>query len=72
MKIISFLFFSFFEKHMKCVTILTLMMSIHVLITVFEGLNSRSQDSERSASFPHKQPLVNSEDETAGIQMRSH
>jgi len=47
------------------------MKSIRILITVFESQNSPHQDSERSSSFPHKQPLVNSEDETAGIQTRS-
>jgi len=61
----------FSDNYMKGVTILTLKRSIRILIAVFEGLNSPPQDSERSASSPYKQPLVHSEDETAGIQTRS-
>jgi len=35
---------------MKCVTILTLVWSILLLITAFEGLHSPPQDSKRSPS----------------------
>jgi hypothetical protein len=53
---------------MKRVIILTLMGSIRKLMSLPEGLNSPPQNSEHSASYPYKQSLVYSENETDGIQ----